>query len=90
MNVIIQSPTGIDKKLSEIESMTMQLSSGEYVSILTNHAPMVALLASGTLKYKKMQNEFSIPISESILYVKNNLVKIMTIANYSQDIGNDQ
>ena len=79
MRVIIQSPNGIDKEIQNVESINTFLSNGYPISILSNHAPLIAQISAGVLKYKISAIDHTIPISDGILFVRDNLIKILTI-----------
>ena len=79
MKIIIQSPTGIDNEIQDIESLRITLENGCPISILSNHAPLIARVSAGQLKYKKSTIKHTIPISDCILIVKNNLIKLLTL-----------
>jgi len=79
MRVIIQSPDGIDKEIQNVEFLSASLSNGYPISILTNHAPLIGQISAGNLKYKISAIGHTIPISDGILFVQNNLIKILTI-----------
>lgn len=79
MKVIIQSPDGIDKEIQNVEFLRASLSNGYPISILPNHAPLIGQISAGVLQYKISATDHTIPISDSILLVRDNLVKILTI-----------
>jgi len=79
MRVIIQSPNGIDKEIQNVESINTFLSNGYPISILSNHAPLIAQISAGVLKYKISSTYHTIPLPDSILFVRDNLVRILTI-----------
>jgi len=78
MRVIIQSPGGIDKEIQNVESLSAFLSSGYPINILSNHAPLIAQISAGVLKYKISSTDHTIPLPDSILFVRDNLVTILT------------
>ena len=88
MKVIIQSPGGIDKELQNVESLNAFLSNGYPISILSNHAPLIAQISAGVLKYKKSSTDHTIPLPDSILFVLDNLVRILTTKTHLKK--NDQ
>ncbi len=82
MRIIIQSPDGIDKEIQNVESISAFLSNGYPISILANHAPLIAQVSAGVLKYKISSTDHTIPISDSILAVQDNLVRILSIKTH--------
>jgi F0F1-type ATP synthase epsilon subunit len=78
MKVIIQSPDGIDKEIQNVESLSAFLSNGYPISILSNHAPLIAQISAGVLKYKISTTDHTISLPDSILFVRDNLVRILT------------
>ena len=85
MRVIIQSPDGIDKEIQNVESLSAFLSNGYPISILANHAPLIAQISAGILKYKISTTDHTIPVSDSILVVQDNLVRILTTKTHLPD-----
>jgi F0F1-type ATP synthase epsilon subunit len=81
MRIIIQSPTGVNNEIQDVESLRVILTNGYPISILSNHAPLMAQVSAGSLEYKRLKDAHTIPISDSIMIVKNNLIKILTINN---------
>lgn len=79
MRVIIQSPDGIDKEIQNVEFLRASLSNGYPISILPNHAPLIGQISEGVLKYRISATDYTLPISDSILFVRDNLIKILTI-----------
>jgi len=79
MRIIIQSPDGIDKEIQNVEFLRTSLSNGYPISILPNHAPLIGQISAGVLQYKISKIDHTIPISDSILFIRDNLVKILTI-----------
>lgn len=79
MRVIIQSPDGIDKEIQNVEFLRASLSNGYPISILPNHAPLIGQISAGVLKYRISAADHTLPISDSILFVQDNLIKILTI-----------
>lgn len=79
MRIIIQSSDGIDKEIQNVEFLRASLSNGYPISVLPNHAPLIGQISAGVLKYKISAIDHTIPISDSILFVRDNLVKILTI-----------
>jgi len=78
MRVIIQSPGGIDKEIQNVDSFSASLSNGYPISILSNHAPLIAQISAGVLRYKISSTQHTIPVSDSILFVQDNLARILT------------
>ena len=85
MRIIIQSPDEIDKEIQNVEFLKASLSNGYPISILPNHAPLIGQISAGFLQYKISAIDHTIPISDSILFVRDNLVKILTIKTYVPD-----
>ncbi len=85
MRVIIQSPSGIDREIQNVEYLNAPLSNGYPISILPNHAPLIAQISAGILKYKTNKSDFSLPTSEGILCVQNNLIRILTLSIPTRD-----
>ena len=85
MRVIIQSPGGIDKEIQNVESISASLSSGYPICVLSNHAPLIAQISAGVIKYKISTTNHTIPVSDSILIVRDNLVRILTIKTHLPD-----
>jgi len=85
MKVIIQSPYGIDKEILNVESLSASLSNGYPISILSNHAPLIGQISAGVLKYKISKIDHTIPVSDSILFVRDNLVRILTAKTHLPD-----
>ena len=85
MRLIIQSPYGIDKEIQNIESLSAFLSNGYPISILSNHAPLIAQISAGVLGYKISATDHTIPISNGILFVRDNLIRILTTKTHLQD-----
>ena len=85
MRIIIQSPIGINNKIQDVESLRVILANGYPISILSNHAPLLARVSAGMLEYKRSNNENKIQISDSIMIVKNNLIKLLTVNNLLPD-----
>ncbi|MDO9546864.1 MAG: hypothetical protein Q7J07_08985 [Pelolinea sp.] len=79
MRIIIQSPTGINNEIQNVESLHIVLANGYPISILNNHAPLLARVSAGLLEYKRAKKVQTIPISDSIMVVQNNLIKILTV-----------
>ena len=79
MKIIIQSPDGIDKEIQNVGFLRASLSNGYPISILPNHAPLIGQISAGVLQYKISAIDHTIPISDSILFVQDNLIKILTI-----------
>ena len=78
MRVIIQSPVGIDKEIQNVEFLSASLSNGYPISILSNHAPLIAQISAGVLRYKISSTNHTISVSDSILFVQDNLARILT------------
>ncbi len=85
MRVIIQSPYGIDKEILNVESLSASLSNGYPISLLSNHAPLIAQISAGVLKYKISTTDHTIPVSDGILFVRDNLVRILTTKTHLPD-----
>jgi len=85
MRVIIQAPGGIDKEIQNVESLSAFLSNGYPISILSNHAPLIAQISAGVLKYKISTTDHTFPISNGILFVRDNLVRILTSKTHLPD-----
>ncbi len=85
MRVLIQSPYGIDKEILNVESLSASLSNGYPISFLYNHAPLIAQISAGVLTYKISATDHTIPISESILFVRDNLIRILTTKKHLPD-----
>ncbi len=85
MRVIIQSPGGIDKEIQNVESLSASLSNGYPICILSNHAPLISQISAGVLKYKISKTAHTIPISDSILFVRDNLIRILTTKTHLPD-----
>jgi len=85
MRVIIQSPFGIDKEIQNVESLGAFLSNGYPISILPNHAPLIGKISAGVLKYKIAKSGHTIPISDGVLFVQDNLVRILTTKTHLPD-----
>jgi len=85
MKVIIQSPYGIDKEIQNVESLNAFLSNGYPISILSNHAPLIGQISAGVLKYRISKIDHTIPVSDSILFVRDNLVRILATRTHSPD-----
>ena len=79
MRMIIKSPTGISAEIQDVESVRVMLSNGYPISILTNHAPLIARGSAGILEYKKSNNKNTLHIFDSIMIVKNNIIKLLTV-----------
>lgn len=79
MRVIIQSINGVEKELQNVEFLGACLSNGYPISILPNHAPLIGQISAGVLKYKISAIDHTIPMSDGILFVRDNLIKILTI-----------
>lgn len=85
MRVIIQSPYGIDEEILNVESLSASLSNGYPISLLSNHAPLIAQISAGVLKYKISTTDHTIPVSDGILFVRDNLVRILTTKTHLPD-----
>lgn len=85
MKVIIQSPYGIDKEIQNVESLSAFLSNGYPISILSNHAPLIGKISAGILKYKISTTDHTVLISDGILFVRDNLVRILTTKTHLPD-----
>lgn len=79
MRMVIQSPSGIDNEVSGVDSLRVVLINGQPISILNNHAPLLAQVSAGKLEYKQSNTTHSISISEAIMVVNNNIIKIFAL-----------
>jgi len=89
MRLIIQSPDGIDKEIQNVESISAFLSNGYPISILSNHAPLIAQISAGILKYKISKTDHTVPVSDSILIIQENLARILTTKTHIPKINHD-
>ncbi len=78
MRLVIASPDRELLNVSNVDWVNTILSNGYPVSIYTNHAPLVALTSACNLKYRINDKVFEKPISVGILSVKDNLVRVWT------------
>ena len=85
MRIIIQSPTGTNNVIQDVESLRVILADGRPISILSNHAPLLARVSAGILEYKKTNEKNTIQISDGVMIVNNNLIKLLTINNLLPD-----
>jgi F0F1-type ATP synthase epsilon subunit len=85
MRVIIQSPSGIDKEIQNVEFLSASLSNGYPISILPNHAPLIGQISAGVLKYRISTTDHTIPVTDSILFVQDNLIRILTTKTHLPD-----
>jgi F0F1-type ATP synthase epsilon subunit len=79
MRIIIKSSSGINTDIEDVDSIRVILSNGYPLSILSNHAPLIARVSAGTLEYKISNNKNLLPIFDSIMIVKNNIIKLLTV-----------
>ena len=85
MRIIIQSPGGIDKDIQNVDSLSAFLSNGYPISILPNHAPLIGQISVGFLKYKISATDHTFPISNGVLFVRDNLARILTTKTHLPD-----
>ena len=81
MRLIIASPDSALLDVSEVDWVNIRLADGSPISIYTNHAPLVALHAECSLKYRLNGQVFEQPITQGVLSITHNTVKCLVQGN---------
>ena len=76
MELIITSPEGTRLKEAAATRVTLPGSMGPF-SVLKNHAPIIATLAKGTVKYIVDKKEKRYDIQGGVMEVDKNVVKVL-------------
>ncbi len=77
MRLLITSPEGDLLEENGVDWVNIHLADGAPISIYTNHAPLVALHAACTLKYRVKDEVFTQPITKGVLSISGNTVKCL-------------
>lgn len=85
MKIIIQSPIGIEDEIQGVDSLRVRSNNGYPISILSNHAPLITQVSAGFIEYKRNKDAYTIPISDSVMIVNDNVIKILTANNLLPD-----
>lgn len=71
----IVAPDGI-KYRDQVEALKVKAEEGQ-LEVLAQHAPLIAMLQSGTIKAHKGSENFTIEASGGVLQVKNNRATVL-------------
>jgi len=74
VNLKIITPEKEILKQDSIDFFHAVLSDGNPISVYKAHAPLIALLAQGTVKYEYMQILYEFSVSEGLIKVKNDTI----------------
>ena len=65
-------------ELEQVERLQVRLEDGSWLGIRPGHAAMIAATGDGELKYRKDDQDRSVPVKAGILTLSGNLVSILT------------
>jgi len=65
-------------ELEQVERLQVWLEDGSWLGIRPGHAPMIAATGDGELKYRKDDQDQTVPVKAGILTLSDNLVSILT------------
>ena len=75
MDLIISTPEKEVINQGSISFINITLSDGYPISVYPGHAPLIALLSEGIIKYQDGKGLNKISISEGLIKIDNDLVK---------------
>jgi len=65
-------------ELEQVERLQVWLEDGSWLGIRPGHALMIAATGDGELKYRKDDQDQTVPVKAGILTLSDNLVSILT------------
>jgi F0F1-type ATP synthase epsilon subunit len=92
MRLLIASPEGNLLDVTGVDWVNIRLADGTPLSIYANHAPLVALHAAGTLRYRMDERVFEQSVTDGVLSIAQNTIKclVKSIVPESSDTINQK
>jgi len=81
----IISPDGLILEKEELSAVNVMLQTNDPIGIHSGHAPLLAALKPGHVKYRKNDQEDSFEVDAGIVKVRDNTVLILTSGGISKD-----
>lgn len=78
IQITIISPEGILQEINNAKAVHAILVDGSRITILPNHAPLIAQLKDSSIRVFTSNLEHTIPISDGILRLKENIISVLT------------
>lgn len=78
LRVQVLSPGSGGLELEQVERLQVRLKDGSWLGIHPGHAPMIAAISDGELKFWKDNQDQTVSVKAGILTLSDNLVSILT------------
>ena len=85
MRFQLKHPDRIIQDIQGIQSFTATLINGRRITLLNNHAPILAVLKEGKVRIKKDKELIELNIQRSILRMRNNHIIVFCSAAPMQE-----
>ena len=77
MRLLISNPNAILLDQNDVSWVHLRLADGKRISIYPHHAPLLARLSTGTLRYQVSGQQFEKEINQGILSIDRDFIKCL-------------
>ena len=88
LSIQIITPEGIALKKEGLSAVNVLLDTDEPIGIRPGHAPLIAAIKPGIVKFRSPSQEGQFEVNSGILRIRNNLITFLT-SNDSSDYSDD-